>query len=100
MEETIRYPLTLNELYLDTKAPSKRYTAAVAACQNRTECHISVESAQLFEESVMASMDELPKHSIQPEDYTFLRITNDIICSSVIDHFCVNNSVYNDIQCM
>ena len=34
VEETIRFPLTLSKLYLDIKAPSKCYIAAVAACKN------------------------------------------------------------------
>merc|ERR1711888_562118 len=50
--ETIRFPLTLGELYSDPKAPTKRYTAAIAACKSRPECRISVESAQAFEQSV------------------------------------------------
>ena len=68
VEETIRFPLMLNELYLDIKAPSKRYTAAVAACKSRPECHISMESVQMFEQSVRASTDELRNHSINSEE--------------------------------
>ena len=35
--EAIRFPLTLGELYSDTKGPGKRYTAAIAACKSRPE---------------------------------------------------------------
>ena len=66
--EAIRFPLTLGELYSDPKAPSKRYTAAIAACKSRPECRISVESAQVFEQSVRASTDELRQHSINTEE--------------------------------
>ena len=68
VEETIRFPLTLSELYLDIKAPSKHYTAAVAACKSRPECRISMESIQMFEQAVRASTDELRNHSINSEE--------------------------------
>ena len=66
--ETIRFPLTLSELYSDTKAPGKRYSAAIAACKGRPECRISMDSAQMFEQSVRASTDELRNHSIDTEE--------------------------------
>ena len=68
MAETIRFPLTLSELYSDTKAPGKRYSAAIAACKSQPECQISMDSAQLFEQSVRASTDELRNHSIDTEE--------------------------------
>ncbi|MEL6802343.1 MAG: C2HC-type zinc finger protein, partial [Bacteroidota bacterium] len=60
--------MTLSELYSDTKAPGKRYSAAIAACKSRPECQISMDSAQLFEQSVRASTDELRNHSITTEE--------------------------------
>ena len=67
-EQTIQFPCTMSELYLDTKEPGKRYMAAVAACWGRRDCTTSLESAQAFEDLISATMDELHNHSVQPEE--------------------------------
>ena len=40
----------------------------MAACKSRSECQISLESAQLFEQSLRASTDELKNNSIGTEE--------------------------------
>ena len=69
----------MGELYQDTKGPGKLYLAAVAACQGRRDCTISLESTQAFEDSISATMDKLRNHSIEPEEMLACCITFELL---------------------
>lgn len=42
--------------------------------------------------------DNNPDHMIHAIDYTFLNASNAVVSSSVIDHFCVSENVFNLVK--